>query len=80
MKIDKMTKQTRDKKKAISKKMTFAEIMEKHPELAEALFEKGMHCIGCPMAMQETLEQGALAHGLNPAKLEKELNKKLKEK
>ena len=78
MKIDKMTKQTRYKKKAISKKMTFAEIMEKHPELAETLFEKGMHCIGCPMAMQETLEQGSLAHGLNPDKIEKELNEKLK--
>ena len=72
-------KQTRNKQKEkISKSMTFQEIMEKHPELAETLFQKGMHCIGCPAAMQETLEQGSLVHGLNPDKIEKELNEKLK--
>ena len=65
------------KQSTITKKMTFQEIMEKHPELAETLFEKGMHCIGCPMAMQETLQDGAIAHGLNPDKIEKELNEKL---
>lgn len=67
----------KQKQNKITKKMTFQEIMEKHPELAESLFEKGMHCIGCPMAMQETLEQGSLAHGLNPDSIEKELNEKL---
>jgi len=28
------------------------------------------------MAMQETLEQGAIAHGLNPNKIVEKLNKK----
>ena len=64
--------------KKINKKMSFAEIMQKHPELAETLFLKGMHCMGCPMAQQETLEQGAMAHGLNPDNIVKELNEKLK--
>ena len=39
----------------INKKMSFSEIIEKHPETAEFLMEKGMHCIGCPMA-QMTLK------------------------
>ncbi len=65
-------------KKEISKEMSFNEIIQKNPEAAGILMEKGMHCIGCPMAMQETLEQGALAHGIDADKLIKELNKKLK--
>jgi len=60
--------------------MSFAEIMETDEELAITLMEKGMHCVGCPMAMQESLEQGALAHGMNPDELEKELNENLLKK
>jgi len=60
--------------------MSFAELLEKYPEAAEILSEKGMHCVGCPMAMQETLEQGVLAHGMDADKLVKELNEKLNKK
>ncbi len=63
--------------KKISKKDTFAYLLKKHPQVAEVLFEKGMHCIGCPMAMQETLEQGAIAHGINADNLIKEINREL---
>ena len=66
--------------KKITKTTTFSELLKEHPEAAEILLAKGMHCIGCPMAMMETLEQGAEAHGLNPEKLVKELNEKLDEK
>tara|TARA_Y100000310_G_C20495926_1_gene721536 strand:+ start:306 stop:536 length:231 start_codon:yes stop_codon:yes gene_type:complete len=75
-----MAKEKKKEQKKISKKMTFAEIMEKHPEAGEMLMQKGMHCMGCPMAMQETLEQGSMAHGLDPENIEKELNAKLQEK
>ena len=64
----------------ITKKMSFAEIIEKEPESASVFMEKGMHCCGCPMAMQESLEQGALAHGLDADEIVKELNEKLKKK
>lgn len=64
----------------INKKMSFAEILEKEPEAAEIFMEKGMHCIGCPMAMQESLEDGAAAHGLNADEIVKEINSKLKDK
>ena len=69
-------REKKDKNKVIKKSMTFAEIMQKHPESAEALMSEGMPCFGCPMAMQETLEQGAIAHGLNPNKIVEKLNKK----
>lgn len=75
-----MKKSKTKKENKISKNMSFAEIMQKNPEAAEIFMEKGMHCIGCPMAMQESLEQGALAHGLDADEIVKELNEKLKKK
>jgi len=71
-----MKKQKSDKKiKEITKKMSFAEIMQKNPKAMEILMEKGMHCCGCAMASFETLEQGCIAHGLNPDKIVDEINK-----
>ena len=64
----------------ITKDMGFLELLEKFPEVAEDLFETGMHCVGCPMAMQETLEQGALAHGVDVDELVEKLNKKISRK
>jgi len=67
------------KKKGITKKMTFAEILEKHPESANVLFESGLHCIGCGMAMYETLEDGCKAHGMNKKEIDdliKKINRK----
>ncbi len=64
----------------ITKKMTFAELIKLDPSLVEPLLNRGMHCIGCPMSQMETIEQGALAHGINPDLLVKELNNKLEEK
>ena len=56
-----------EKNKKIAKDMTFAELMEAFPKAAKKLAEKGMFCCGCPMAMQETLEQGAFDRN-TPAK------------
>jgi len=71
---------TKKKEIVIGKGMTFSKILSLAPELAEPLLKKGMHCIGCPMAAQETLEQGAIAHDLDPDKLVKELNKIINKK
>jgi len=65
-------------RKKITKKSKFAEIMKENPEVAGVLMAEGMHCVGCPMAMQETLEQGAIAHGINPDELVKKIRKKKK--
>ena len=62
----------------IDKKTSFSELLEKHPESAEVLMEAGMHCIGCPMAMQESLEDGIKAHGLDVDKVIRKINEKLK--
>jgi len=61
--------------KKITKNMTFSEILEEKPEAVETLLEAGMHCIGCPMAQMETLEQGCKAHNININKILNKLNK-----
>jgi len=66
------------KTKKIHKKMTFHELIETDRNAAMKLAEKGMFCCGCPMAMTETLEQGAVAHGIDAEDLVRELNKKKK--
>jgi hybrid cluster-associated redox disulfide protein len=63
-------------KQKITKKMSIAEALSIKPEAAELLFESGMCCVGCPMAQQETIEQGCLAHGMKPKEID-ELIKKL---
>jgi hybrid cluster-associated redox disulfide protein len=68
-------------KELISKKMIFAELLEKYPGTANILFESGLHCIGCGGAMYETIEQGCLAHGFSKKQVDdliKKLNKENK--
>ena len=63
----------------ITKKTKLNELLVKKPESAEILFEAGMGCCGCPMAQEETLEDGCKAHGMGKKEIEnlvKELNKK----
>ncbi len=67
-----MKKQTKEK---IKEEMTLSEVVLKYPETAKVFMKYRMHCIGCSMAMQETIEEGARAHGINTKKLINEINK-----
>lgn len=58
-------------KAKITKKTQMSKILEENEKAAEILFEAGMGCVGCSMAMHETLEDGCKAHGMN----DKEINK-----
>lgn len=64
--------------KRITPKTKLSEILEKNENAAEILFEAGMGCLGCPMAMQETLEEGCLAHGMGKEQID-EIIKRLNE-
>jgi hybrid cluster-associated redox disulfide protein len=59
----------------ITKEMTFGEVLKKHPETVKIFFQYGMHCFGCHIAVSETIEQGALAHGVPVDQLMGDLNK-----
>ena len=38
----------------IIKKTKMSKVLEENPKAAKLLMEAGMHCVGCPMAMQES--------------------------
>ena len=48
----------------IRSNMTLGEIMMKKPEVIPILMEAGMHCISCPAAQMETLEEASIVHGI----------------
>lgn len=49
----------------IKKDMTIGEILNVNPDVAPVLMEIGMHCLGCPSAQAETLEEAAMVHGID---------------
>lgn len=49
----------------ITKDMTIGEILNVNPDVAPVLMEIGMHCLGCPSAQAETLEEAAMVHGID---------------
>ncbi len=64
------------KNKKITQKTKISELLNSNPEAAETMFNVGMGCCGCPMAQQESIEEGCLAHGMSKKEIE-ELVKKL---
>ena len=50
---------------AITKDMTIGEILRTNPKVAPVLMEAGMHCLGCPSAQAESLEEAAMVHGMD---------------
>ena len=53
----------------ITKKTKLSELVE-NEKAVEALSRIGLSCMGCPMAMQETLEEGCKAHGMSDKEIE----------
>lgn len=49
----------------ITKDMTIGEILRANPAVAPILMEAGMHCLGCPSAQGESLEEAAMVHGMD---------------
>ena len=58
----------------INKDMRISEILEINPELADVLLDSGMHCITCPAAAGETLEEACMVHGIDVDELVNVLN------
>ena len=49
----------------VTKDMTIGEILRAYPAVAPVLLEAGMHCLGCPSAQAESLEEAAMVHGID---------------
>ncbi len=58
----------------VTKDMTIGDIVSKYPDTAEIMLSHGLHCIGCHANPMETLEQGALSHGMDKEEFNLMLN------
>ena len=51
-----------------------SEIIDQAPEKVNVLIEVGMHCITCPAALGETLEEACEVHGIDVDEVLEKLN------
>lgn len=58
----------------ITKDVSIGEIVQKYPATIEVFLRHGLMCFGCAIARFESLEQGALAHGIDVETLLQDLN------
>ena len=56
------------------KVMIIADLVTIDPNIVVILMRVGMHCIGCPSAQGETLEEAAMVHGLDVDLLVDQIN------
>lgn len=54
----------------ISKEMNIGEVVEKYPGVAVIFTGYGLHCTGCHGSNLETIEAGALSHGMDEETIE----------
>ena len=47
----------------ITKDMTIGDILRVDEGLVPILLETGMHCLGCPSAQAESLQEACMVHG-----------------
>jgi len=63
----------------VNKSMSIGEVLNIHRGTARILMEFGMHCLGCPHATAESLEDACAVHGTNPDELVDQLNSYISE-
>ena len=65
---------------AITKETIIGDILDLDGSTAPFFLEMGMHCLGCPSARGESLEQACAVHGVDPDELVKKINAHLQDK
>lgn len=50
----------------ITKETLIGDMLEQDMGLAYILMQCGMHCVGCPSSVGESLEEACAVHGLDP--------------
>ena len=58
----------------IIKESIIGDVLDNAPETAQFFFEIGMHCLGCPSARGESIEQACAVHGTDADALVEKIN------
>ncbi len=64
----------------ITKDMIIGDILDMDRTTAPFFLEMGMHCLGCPSARGETLEQACSVHGVDADAMVAKINAYLESK
>ncbi|WP_310603702.1 DUF1858 domain-containing protein [Anaerosporobacter sp.] len=48
----------------ITKETTMGQMLNYDMGIADILTKSGMHCVGCPSSINETLEEACVVHGI----------------
>ena len=56
------------------------DILDMDRDTAPYFLEMGMHCLGCPSARGESLEEACMVHGVDVNELIEKINKHLADK
>lgn len=59
----------------ITKEMSIAEVLRINRMTAPIFIQYGMHCLSCPHATAESLEEAGAVHGIDVDELVADLNK-----
>lgn len=59
----------------ITKDSTIGDIVKNHPSCIEVLLSYGVHCVGCHVSYEESLEQGFRGHGLSDEEISEAVEK-----
>ncbi len=59
----------------ITKDMTIEQVVTEYPETMMVFMRHGLHCVGCHVSAYESIEEGAMTHGINVDALVADLNK-----
>ena len=63
-----------DENMEITVNTTMGEMLEYDMGIAYVLMQCGMHCVGCPSSIGESLEEACAVHGLNPEDVLAQIN------
>ena len=58
----------------VTKDMIITDVLAIDIETAQFFFEIGMHCLGCPSARGETVEEACMVHGVDCDELVDKIN------
>ena len=58
----------------ITKDMCIGDVLDMDTGCAKYFFEIGMHCLGCPSARGESIEQACAVHGTDADALVEKIN------
>ena len=57
----------------ITKNTTMGEMLEYDRGIAVILMQNGMHCVGCPASIGETLDEACTVHGIDSDEVLKQI-------